>query len=771
MTSQNTSPHDADPRGPQPEGALPGAAASDAAAAADATEATDAVQPAAEPTPPSIPDAELQALAEGRHSGPHGVLGQHPYGEDGERIALRVRRPLAKSVAAVLSDGTRVELEHEAHGIWLGTHDRGLDDYAIETAYEGGETFVADDPYRFIPTVGETDLYLFGEGRHEQLWKTFGAHVREHWGTNAFFEGTAFSVWAPHAQAVRIIGSFNDWDGAQHAMRRLDGRGVWELFIPGVGAHETYKYQILTPSGEWIDKADPLARHAETPPQTGSVIARPSEHEWGDDEWLAKRASSNPHNGPLSIYELHAMSWQPGLDYRELADELIAYLDDMQFTHVEFMPLAEHPFGGSWGYQVTGYYAPTSRLGSPDDLRYLIDRLHRAGYGVIMDWVPGHFPKDSFGLARFDGEPVYEHGDPRLGDQADWGTYVFNFGDSQVRNFLVANALYWLEEFHIDGLRVDAVASMIYRDYSRTDWLPNVDGGREYYEAIDFLKEVNATSYKLHPGIMMVAEESTSFPGVTKPTDWGGLGFGLKWNMGWMNDNLRYIAKDPIYRRWHHGELTFSYVYAWSEQFVLPISHDEVVHGKGSMFGKMPGDDWQKAANLRLFYSYQWGHPGKQLLFMGQEFGQPGEWREDRGLDWWLLENPTFSGIRGYVKALNELYRETPALWELDHDPSGLQWISGDDAEHSLLAFLRRDAQGGAIACVFNFSNEPLEDYRLGVPSGGAWNEVLNSDDTRFGGSGVVNGELVASAEPAHGQSQSVALRIPPLGATFLKRR
>ncbi|MDJ1372645.1 1,4-alpha-glucan branching protein GlgB [Gulosibacter molinativorax] len=718
-----------------------------------------------------FPDAELLALAEGHHSGPHGVLGQHPLDEEGT-TAVRVRRPLAKSVRVVLeASGRTIELEHLAHGIWSAVHNYGLDDYVIETTYEGGETYTTDDPYRFMPSVGDTDIYLFGEGRHEQLWKVFGAHVREHYGTHKFVQGTSFAVWAPHARAVRVVGSFNSWDGAQHAMRRLNERGVWELFIPGLGAHETYKFQILSQDGMWIDKADPMALHAERPPHTASVIAQPSQHEWGDGEWLAHRASTDPHNQPMSVYELHAMSWRPGLGYRELADELITYLNGMQFTHVEFMPLAEHPFGGSWGYQVTGYYAPTSRLGSPDDLRYLIDRLHQAGYGVIMDWVPGHFPKDAFGLAEFDGQALYEHPDPRLGHQADWGTYVFNFGDSQVRNFLVANALYWLEEFHIDGLRVDAVASIIYRDYSRDEWLPNKDGGREYYEAIDFLQEVNATAYKLNPGIVMIAEESTSYPGVTRATDEGGLGFGLKWNMGWMNDNLRYIAKDPIYRKWHQGDLTFSFVYAWSEQYILPISHDEVVHGKGSMFSKMPGDDWQKAANMRLFYSYQWGHPGKQLLFMGQEFGQPSEWSEDKGLDWWLLENDTFSGIQRYVAALNNLYRSTPAMWELDNDPAGLQWISGDDSQNSLLAFVRRDRSGGALAAVFNFSNHSLEGYELGLPSGGAWDEVLNSDDLAFGGSGVTNDTLIANGAPAHGHGQSVSLRVPPLGATFLRRR
>lgn len=712
---------------------------------------------------PIIPDGELLALSEGRHSGPHGVLGQHEL--DGGGVCVRVRRPLADSVTVLLADGGRVPLTHVAHGIWAGVHEQGLQAYRIEARYGGGTTDVAEDPYRFLPTLGDTDLYLFGEGRHEELWRSFGAHER----VMDAVRGTAFSVWAPHAAAIRVVGSFNDWDGARHAMRKLNEQGVWELFIPDVTAGHSYKFQIRTAEGTWIDKADPLARSAEVPPHTASVITAASQYEWGDDNWLASRATHDPHNSPMSVYELHAMSWRQGLSYRSLADELIDYLDEMGFTHVEFMPLAEHPFGGSWGYQVSGYYAPTSRLGTPDELRYLIDRLHQAGYGVLMDWVPGHFPKDAFALARFDGQPVYEHPDPRLGDQQDWGTHVFDFGNSQVRNFLVANALYWLEEFHIDGLRVDAVASMLYRDYSRDDWLPNKDGGREYYEAIDFLKEVNATAYKRNPGIVMVAEESTSFPGVTKPTSMGGLGFGLKWNMGWMNDNLRYFEKDPIHRKWHHGELTFSFVYAWSEQYVLPISHDEVVHGKGSMFTKMPGDDWQKAANLRAFYSYQWSHPGKMLLFMGQEFGQTQEWSEARGLDWWLLDNPTFSGIQRYVGELNQLYRDVPALWELDNDPSGVQWISGGDSDNSLLAYLRRDRSGGVIACIHNFSNQPLENYRLGLPEGN-WREVLNSDDIAFGGGGVTNGEVRLEADGCNGFSHSAALRIPPLGATFLLR-
>lgn len=739
---------------------------------AAATPAALAPEADAEPVIPVFSDAELAALANGEHGDPHTVLGQHPSG-DGNHMTIRVRRPFAHTVTAVLrSSGTRVPLEHLAHGIWAGSHEFGLDDYTIETSYEGGHRDVHDDPYRFMPSIGEMDLFLFGEGRHERLWHVLGAHVREHWGTNGPVLGTSFTVWAPHASAVRVIGSFNGWDGRGHMMRRLGDLGVWELFVPGVTEHETYKFQIRHRDGFWVEKADPMARHTECAPQTASVIPAPSSYEWQDSAWMTERAASDPHTKPISVYELHLMSWREGLNYVDAADALISYLDEMQFTHVEFMPLAEHPFGGSWGYQVTGYYAPTSRLGSPDELRYLIDRLHQAGYGVIMDWVPGHFPKDEWALGRFDGEPLYEHPDPRRGEQPDWGTYVFNFGSPQVRNFLVANALFWFEEFHIDALRVDAVASMLYLDYSRDEWLPNEHGGRENLEAIRFLQEANATAYRLHPGIMMIAEESTSWPGVTKPTDWDGLGFGLKWNMGWMNDTLRYVERDPIYRSYHHGELTFSYVYAWSEQYMLPISHDEVVHGKGSLFTKMPGDHWQKLAGMRLFLAYQWGHPGKQLLFMGQEFGQIAEWNQSRGLDWWLLDQAPHRGLQQFVRQLNERYRDFPALWERDFDPEGLRWINGGDSENSALSFIRRGTSSADdIVMVFNFSNQILSSYRIGVPEAGFWSEVLNSDAVEFGGSGVGNlGGVQSTETPTHGFEHSLEITVPPLGAVWFRR-
>ncbi|GAA4665275.1 1,4-alpha-glucan branching protein GlgB [Frondihabitans cladoniiphilus] len=711
---------------------------------------------------PTLDPREAHLVAAGAHAHPHQVLGPHHVDAG---VVVRVLRPLASSVTVILESGARLSMAHISDGVWeaLAIIEPGA--YRVEATYDGGSPWTTDDPYRFWPTIGDVDLYLFGEGRHEDLWKVFGTHVIEHQGVR----GTSFVVWAPHAQAVRIKGDFNGWYAVAHAMRRMDGNGVWELFVPGLTGGN-YKYEILTQDGRWVERADPMARQAETPPQTASVITA-STHEWQDDAWLAKRAASEPSAGPMSVYELHVGSWRPGLGYRELADHLIAYVGDLGFTHVEFMPLAEHPFGGSWGYQVSGYYAPTSRFGTPDDLKYLIDRLHGAGIGVIMDWVPGHFPKDEWALAEFDGQAVYEHSDPRLGEQPDWGTLVFNFGDSQVRNFLVSNALYWLEEFHIDGLRVDAVASMLYLDYSRNEgeWVPNKFGGRENLEAISFLQEANATAYKRNPGIMMIAEESTSWPGVTRPTSDGGLGFGLKWNMGWMHDSLEYIGRDPLYRGYHHGEITFSFVYAFSENFMLPISHDEVVHGKGSLYGKMPGDDWQKRANLRAYLAFMWGHPGKQLLFMGSEFGQPSEWSESRGLDWWVLDQPAHEGLHSLVGTLNRVYRDERALWAHDFDTEGFEWIEGGAAQHSVVAFLRKSGDGESVAVLANFSGEPVS-MRFGLPEAGEWYEILNTDAGEYGGSGVGNyGSVTATDEPWAGRPASADVLLPPLGVIWLK--
>jgi 1,4-alpha-glucan branching enzyme len=715
----------------------------------------------------------LEAIANGAYHEPHSVLGQHLVAADGvaDRVTvIRTLRPLASEVIAVLSNGARIELAHLGYGIWQGFSVLGLSDYLVEARYPDAPAWVSDDPYRYRPSIGELDLHLISEGRHERLWDALGAHYTDHAGVTGTVSGTAFAVWAPSARAVRVVGNFNRWDGTLHAMRSMGGSGVWELFIPDLGPGEVYKFELLSASGEWVMKADPMARYTEVPPATASVVGE-SRYEWADGEWIAHRSASDPHAGPMSVYELHFGSWRPGLGYRDAADQLIEYVTSLGFTHVEFLPLSEHPYGPSWGYQVTGYYAPTSRFGHPDDLRYLIDRLHQAGIGVIMDWVPGHFPKDDWALARFDGGPLYEHADWRRGEQKDWGTFVFDFGRTEVRNFLVANALYWLEEFHVDGLRVDAVASMLYLDYSRKDgeWLPNVYGGRENLDAISLLQEATATAYKRNPGVVMIAEESTNWGGVTAPTNSGGLGFGFKWNMGWMHDSLDYIQHDPMYRSYHHNEITFSMVYAFSENFLLPISHDEVVHGKGSLLQKMPGDHWQQVANVRAYLAFMWSHPGKQLLFMGQEFGQPSEWNEQHSLDWWVLDQPLHRGLSDLVGQLNRIYRANPALWRLDNDPRGFEWIDGGDAKGNVLSFIRWD-DGDPIAVIVNFAGNPHHNYRVGLPEAGEWEELLNTDAVQFGGSGVGNmGAVTATNVPWSGRPASVELSLPPLGALWLK--
>lgn len=719
-------------------------------------------------TPVPVEPDILDAVAQGSHYLPHSVLGAH-LGQGS--VTIRTVHKLADAVDVVTAHGT-CPATHERSGVWVAVLPLDhIPDYRVEVTYGDQKTLV-DDPYRFLPTLGEMDTYLISEGRHEELWEVLGSHLKHYSGEMGEVEGVAFAVWAPNARAVRVVGDFNYWDGTATAMRTLGVSGVWEIFVPGVGVGARYKYEIQGPGGNWFQKADPLARATEIPPATASVVTDRF-HQWEDGEWMDARPGHTPHREPMSAYEVHIGSWKQGLGYRGLADELIPYLQETGFTHVEFMPVAEHPFGGSWGYQVTSYYAPTARYGTPDDFRYLVDRLHQAGIGVILDWVPAHFPKDDWALARFDGTPLYEDPDPLRGEHPDWGTYVFNFGRREVRNFLVANALYWLEEFHVDGLRVDAVASMLYLDYSRKDgqWRPNQYGGREHLEAIQFIQEANATAYRRDPGIVMIAEESTAWPGVTAPTSGGGLGFGMKWNMGWMNDTLRYMREDPVNRRWHHGELTFSLVYAFSENFVLPLSHDEVVHGKGSLYSKMPGDDWQKLAGLRDLYAYQWSHPGKQLLFMGQEFGQQQEWNETYSLDWWLLDQESHAGVQKLVARLNEVYRSEPALW--DDDYTGFEWIDASDGDHNVISYLRKgpaaDGSQRVLVCVSNFAGNPHEGYRVGLPFAGTWHEVLNTDDEDFGGSGVSNlGPLVAEDLPWNGRPASVELRIPPLGAVWL---
>jgi 1,4-alpha-glucan branching enzyme len=612
-------------------------------------------------------------------------------------------------------------------------------------------------------SLGELDLYLIAEGRHEQLWKALGAQVKRD-ETGAVL-GTAFSVWAPNAQAVSLIGDHNYWDRNAHQMHRIGSSGIWEIFVADISAGTKYKFAVCGIDGRWVDHADPMARATEIPPLTASVVEE-TNYQWNDRAWIDHRSQFQPWCSAISVYEVHLGSWKIGLSYKELAVELVEYIQQQGFTHVEFLPVTEHPYGPSWGYQVTSFFAPTSRFGSPDEFRFLVDALHNAGIGVILDWVPAHFPKDEWALAKFDGTALYEHADPRLGEHPDWGTLIFNFGRNEVRNFLVASALYWLTEFHIDGLRVDAVASMLYLDYSREEgqWLPNINGGRENLEAVQLLQEATSTAYKTHPGIMMIAEESTAWSGVTADTSGGGLGFGFKWNMGWMHDTLQYLSQEPIHRVYHHNEITFSILYAWSENFMLPLSHDEVVHGKGQLVNKFPGDRWQKLATLRALYGFMWAHPGKKLLFMGSEFAQNDEWNENDGLQWYLTEYAEHQGVQKTIAELNSIYRSTPALWEKDTNPEGFTWLVGNDGAANIVAFARWDEYASALVSVTNFSPVPHENYQLPFPSAGIWREVLNTDAAAFGGSGVSNDQIIIGA------SQIASVRIPPLATVWFKR-
>ncbi|MGI8677507.1 MAG: 1,4-alpha-glucan branching protein GlgB [Jatrophihabitans sp.] len=733
-------------------------------------------------TAPTVAPDELTRLIGGNHHDPHALLGAHPV-PDGKRTVIRTLRPDASSAAVLLGAATVPMTQIHDGGVFEATIDGAPADYRIAVTY-GHDTYTVDDPYRWLPTLGEVDLHLIGEGRHENLWEVLGAHVRTYDTPGGPVTGTSFAVWAPNALGVRVVGEFNYWIGTASPMRAMGASGVWELFVPGVTDGAPYKFQILGGDGQWRHKADPMAFATEVPPATASVV-HTTNYDWADAEWLEKRRTTEWHKAPMSIYEVHLGSWRFGLSYRELAEQLVDYVAGSGFTHVEFLPVAEHPFGGSWGYQVSSYYAPSARFGSPDEFRYLVDRLHNAGIGVLVDWVPAHFPKDEFALGRFDGTPLYEHGDPRRGEQLDWGTYVFDFGRREVRNFLVANALYWLEQFHVDGLRVDAVASMLYLDYSRAEgeWAPNIHGGRENLEAVAFLQEMNATVYKRVPGAVTIAEESTSWPGVTRPTHLGGLGFGFKWDMGWMHDTLSYLAHDPIHRQYHHNELTFSMMYAYSENFVLPLSHDEVVHGKGTLLNKISGDRWQQMATLRAMYAYMWAHPGKQLLFMGQEFAQSREWSEGRSLDWELLEDPGHRGVGRLITDLNRTYRDVPALWSRDTTEDGFHWIDANDAAGNVYSFLRFGDSGGSpegedvagrggsvLACVSNFSSTPHEGYRLGLPFTGRWDEIVNTDAEVYFGSGVGNfGGVEAGDEMRHGQPASARVRVPPLGTLWLR--
>lgn len=724
---------------------------------------------------PFAPDHDLRRIFNLTHPDPHAFLGAHE-APDGYTI-LRTLRPDATSVTAVIG-GVDHPMLRQSDDLWVvAVPIADLIDYRYRVAYpnaDGGtDEYLVADGYRFLPSLGEVDQHLFSEGRHERLWDILGARLVSYTTPDGEVPGTAFSVWAPNAHGVAVIGDFDAWQGRLAPMRSIGSSGVWEVFVPGLAAGEQYKFRVHCADGVVRDKADPMARETRTPPSTVSVISS-SSHVWCDDEWIDKRANVDALTEPMSVYEVHLASWRQGLSYRELADELGAYLIEKGFTHVELLPVAEHPFGGSWGYQVTSYYAPTARFGSPDDFRYLVDHLHALGIGVIVDWVPAHFPKDDWALARFDGTPLYEDGDPMRGEQLDWGTYVFNFGRREIRNFLVANALFWFDEFHIDGLRVDAVASMLYLDYSRPDggWRPNIYGGRENLEAVQFLQETNATVHKLFPGVVTIAEESTAWPGVTQATTLGGLGFSFKWNMGWMHDTLGYLGRDQIHRSFHHHEVTFSLMYAWSEHFVLPISHDEVVHGKGTLWSRMPGDSWAKAAGVRILLAYMWSHPGKQLLFMGQEFGQTGEWSESRSLDWHQLqgwEGELHSGISALVTDLNTTHKARPALYTQDGTPLGYEWIDANDTANNVISFLRWGSDGSVVACLFNFSGSDRENYRVGLPIAGVWEEILNTDSAAYEGAGKGNlGSVVADGPAWHGRDTSASVVIPANSAIWL---
>jgi 1,4-alpha-glucan branching enzyme len=694
---------------------------------------------------------------------PHSYLGAH---EADGGIVIRVLRPEALSVRV---EPAGVELEHVGDGVWEGLiADAELPfDYELRVAYPDGNEYTMHDPYAFLPTLGELDLHLAGEGRHEEIYRRLGAHETEMGG----IAGTAFAVWAPNARSVSVVGDFNSWDGRLHPMRSMGSSGIWELFIPDVGSETKYKFEIRARSGELRIKADPYAFEAEVPPQTASIVNR-SEFDWSDEEWLETRRGLEPLHEPLTIYEVHAGSWRHGLGWRALADQLTPYVKDLGFTHVELLPVMHHPFSGSWGYQVTGYYAPLSTLGSPDDFQYFVDKLHRNGIGVILDWVPAHFPRDDWALARFDGTALYEHADPRRGAHPDWGTLVFNLGRTEVRNFLLANSLFWLREYHADGIRVDAVASMLYLDYSRKEgeWVPNQFGGREDLDAVSFLKEFNELAHRREPGIISAAEESTAWPGVSRPTYLGGLGFGFKWNMGWMHDTLSYFQKEPVHRQYHHHELTFAMVYAWNENFILPLSHDEVVHGKGSLLAKMPGDRWQQLANVRALYAYMWAHPGKKLLFMGQEIATPWEWDDDGEVPWHLLEHAEHAGVHSLVRDLNHIYRDEPALWEVDFSPEGFRWLEPNDAANNVFAYARLSRDGRRqIVCVANLSPVPRERYRVGLTAPGQWRELLNTDSEFYGGSGVGNmGGVTSEEHPWHDQPFSAEVTLPPLGVVWL---
>lgn len=720
---------------------------------------------------------QISQIVAASHADPFGFLGLHD-NPAGEGFVLRVFRPDCPKVVVTTHEGDEVEMKKvDPSGFFEVVFVDQSERFGYRLTFHFAESSFGpiEDPFAFGTILGDHDLHFFGEGTHRHLWKSMGAHVREIGGVT----GVTFAVWAPNAHRVSVVGDFNVWDGRVHPMRNRNG--VWEIFVPGIGVGEHYKFEIVGADGGLLTKSDPFAFFSQHGIQTASITFDLDRYTWNDEEWMSQRAEVDPYHGPMSIYEVHLGSWKRRfeeenrfLTYRELADELVDYVSDMGYTHIELMPVAEFPFDGSWGYQICGYYAPTSRFGNPDEFREFVDRCHQRGIGVIIDWVPAHFPKDAHGLARFDGTALYEHADPRQGEHADWGTLIFNFGRDEVRNFLISNAVYWMKEFHIDGLRVDAVASMLYLDYSREDgeWIPNQFGGRENIEAIDFLKQMNQICYEECPGIMTIAEESTAFPGVSRPVDTGGLGFGFKWNMGWMNDSLSYMSHEPIHRKYHHGMATFSMIYAYHESYVLVLSHDEVVHGKGSMVRKMPGDRWQQMANLRMFYAWMFAHPGKKLLFQGLDIGQSEEWNHSQSVPWHLLDYGEHAGIQSIVRDLNTLYAQEPALHELDHEAGGFEWIDHNDAKHSIFSFIRRSRDGETIVAVVNATPVVREGYRLGVPDSGFYEEILNSDSELYGGTNIGSaGGIPSSEEESHGRPQSIEVNLPPLGAVYFKLR
>ena len=727
----------------------------------------------------NISKRDALAIQGGAHSDPFSILGLHMW--EGKPI-VRAFFPGAWQVDVIDPDSSEVlvqmERRKDAPDLFVGIVADKSPPFAYKFRVTKGEhVWLEDDPYRFGAYIGEVDEYLLGEGTHQEIWKVLGAHVIEHEGV----EGTHFAVWAPNAVRASVVGNFNGWDGRRHQMRNRGSTGVWEIFIPGLQEGEPYKYEILNRQGNLMPlKADPVGFGAEHPPRTASIVRKLDGYDWNDNEWMNKRGSLNRIDKPISIYEVHLGSWKRvveegnrPLSYQELADELVSYVKDMGFTHIELLPISEFPFDGSWGYQPVGLYAPTIRHGTLEEFRAFVEACHAADIGVLIDWVPGHFPEDDHGLGRFDGTALYEHEDRREGFHPDWNTLVYNYGRKEVANFLAANALYWLKEYHIDGLRVDAVASMLYRDYSRKDgeWVPNKDGGRENYEAIDFLRNMNEMAYRESEGIMTVAEESTAFPGVSQPTSHGGLGFGFKWNMGWMNDTLRYMSHDPVHRKYHHHDMTFGMHYAFSENFILPLSHDEVVHGKGSLLNRMPGYPADQFANLRAYYGFMWGHPGKKLLFMGGEFAQGEEWNHDKSLDWHLLNHDFQNGVQSLVRDLNRLYRQVPALHQLDCKPEGFEWIDANSHQDSVFAWIRKGYNGDApVLVIANMTPVERKHYRIGVPHSGRWLEILNTDASTYAGEGRGNyGAAETEDMPSHGRDVSLSLFLPPLSTLYFQ--